>query len=108
MTAAVTAGLEQQLKTDQKAAKIEIDRFLDGFLVQAGSPGYLDFAQSRDKAEALRAFKQVAAVFGRDLAEVPFITKYELTSDIPADRALPMVKRMAKRSWICTSGFPTP
>ena len=32
MTAAVTAGLEQQLKTDQKAAKIEIDRFLDGFL----------------------------------------------------------------------------
>ena len=60
MTAAVTAGLEQQLKTDQKAAKIEIDRFLDGFLVQAGSPGYLDFAQSRDKPEALRAFKQVA------------------------------------------------
>ena len=96
MTAAVTAGLEQQLKTDQKAAKIEIDRFLDGFLVQAGSPGYLDFAQSRDKPEALRAFKQVAAVFGRDLAEVPFITKYDLTSDIPADRAQPMVKAYGK------------
>jgi hypothetical protein len=96
MTAAVTAGLEQQLKTDQKAAKIEIDRFLDAFLVQAESPGYLDFAQSRDKAEALRAFKQVAAVFGRDLAEVPFLTKYELTSDIPADRALPMIKAHGK------------
>ena len=96
MTAAVTAGLEQQLKTDQKAAKIEIDRFLDGFLVQAGSPGYLDFAQSRDKSEALRAFKQVATVFGRDLAEVPFITKYDLTSDIPADRAQPMVKAYGK------------
>ena len=27
ITAAVAAGLEQQLKTDQKAAKIEIDRF---------------------------------------------------------------------------------
>ena len=96
MTAAVTAGLEQQLKTDQKAAKIEIDRFLDGFLVQAESPGYLDFAQSRDKPEALRAFKQVVAVFGRDLAEVPFITKYDLTSDIPADRAQPMVKAYGK------------
>jgi hypothetical protein len=76
--------------------KIEIDRFLDAFLVQAESPGYLDFAQSRDKTEALRAFKQVVAVFGRDLAEVPFITKYELTSDIPADRALPMVKAHGK------------
>jgi hypothetical protein len=96
MTAAVTAGLEQQLKTDQKAAKIEIDRFLDGFLVQASSPGYFDFAQSRDKSEALRAFKQIVAVFGRDLADVPFFTKYDLTSDIPADRALPMVKAHGK------------
>jgi hypothetical protein len=96
MTAAVTAGLEQQLKTDQKAAKIEIDRFLDAFLVQAESPGYLDFAQSRDKPEALRAFKQVAAVFGRDLAEVPFFTKYELTTDIPVDRAQPMIKAHGK------------
>src|SRR4029434_9670174 len=87
MTAAVTAGLEQQLKTDQKAAKIEIDRFLDGFLVPGESSRYLDFAQSRDRPEALRAFKQVVEVFGRDLAEVPFITKYDLTSDIPADRA---------------------
>jgi hypothetical protein len=96
MTAAVAAGLEQQLKTDQKAAKIEIDRFLDAFLVQAESPGYLDFAQSRDKPEALRAFKQVAAVFGRDLADVPFLTKYDLTTDIPADRALPMIKAHGK------------
>jgi hypothetical protein len=96
MTAAVTAGLEQQLKTDQKAAKIEIDRFLDAFLVQAESPGYLDFAQSRDKPEALRAFKQVAAVFGRDLAEVSFFTKYDLTTDIPVDRAQPMVKAYGK------------
>ena len=76
--------------------------------VQAGSPGYLDFAQSRDKTEALRAFKQVAAVFGRDLAEVPFFTKYELTSDIPADRALPMVKAHGKAFVDLYLGFPTP
>jgi hypothetical protein len=106
MTAAVTAGLEQQLKTDQKAARIEIDRFIDGFLVQASSPGYLDFAQSRDRSEALRAFKQVVAVFGRDLAEIPFFTKYELTSDIPADRALPMIKAHGQAFVALYARFP--
>lgn len=96
LTATVVAGLEQQLQTDQKAAKVEIDKFLDGFLVQARSPGYLEFAQQRDRTEALRAFKQVALVFGRDLVEVPFLTKYGLTSDISAPRASEMLRMHGK------------
>ena len=44
--------------------------------------------------EALLEFERVQErIFGRDLVEVPFFTKYELTSDIPADRAQPIWSR---------------
>jgi hypothetical protein len=54
LTAATIAGLEQQLQTDREATRVELDRFFDGILIQAKSPGFLPFVESRDRAEALK------------------------------------------------------
>src|SRR5205085_369937 len=88
VTAATVAGLEQQLQTDREATRVELDRFFDGILIQAKSPGFLAFVEGRDTAEALKAVKHIAAVFQRDLIDVPFALKYALTSDIESARAM--------------------
>jgi hypothetical protein len=87
------AGLEQQLETDRRAARIEMDRYFRGMLVQARSPGYEQFVEGRNQKDALRGFQQVAAAFGEDLVDVPFGTKYELTSDIPPEKSGPMIQK---------------
>jgi hypothetical protein len=92
LTAATVAGLEQQLQTDREATRVELDRFFDGILIQAKSPGFLAFVEGRDTAEALKAVKHIAAVFQRDLIDVPFALKYALTSDIEATRAMEMIQ----------------
>jgi hypothetical protein len=48
LTAATIAGLEQQLQTDREATRVALDRFFDGILIQAQSPGFLPFVESRD------------------------------------------------------------
>jgi hypothetical protein len=93
ITKATVAGLEQQLETDRRAARIEMDRYFRGMLVQARSPGYEQFVEGRNQKDALRGFQQVAAAFGEDLVDVPFATKYELTSDIPPEKSGPMIQK---------------
>jgi hypothetical protein len=86
-TQAVVAGLEQQLEADRRAARIEMDRFFRGVLVQARSPGYETFVQGRNEQEALKGLQQVAAAFGDDFVDIPIDVKYELVSDVGAQKA---------------------
>ena len=46
LTAATIAGLEQQLQTDREVTRVELDRFFDGILIQAQSPGYLPLSKA--------------------------------------------------------------
>jgi hypothetical protein len=93
ITKATVADLEQRLETDRRAARIEMDRYFRGMLVQARSPGYEQFVEGRNQKDALKGFQQVAAAFGEDLVDVPFAIKYELTSDIPPEKSGPMIQK---------------
>jgi hypothetical protein len=99
LTAATIAGLEQQLQTDREATRVELDRFFDGILIQAQSPGFLAFIESRDSTEAVKAVKRVADVFQRELIDIPFAQKYALASDIEPNRATEMI-RMHGRTFL--------
>jgi hypothetical protein len=93
LTQATVAGLEQQLQTDRRATRIELDRFFDGFLAQARSPGYAEFIAGKNHEDMLKGFKMVAAAFGRDLIDVPYPLKYELVSDLGVERASAMLQK---------------
>ena len=93
LTEATVAGLEQQLETDRRAARIELDRYFRGILVQAKSPGFEQFVEGRSQEEALQGFQQVSAAFGEDLVDVQFATKYELTNDMGAEKASAMLQK---------------
>jgi hypothetical protein len=93
ITKATVAGLEQQLETDRRAARIEMDRYFRGMLVQARSPGFEQFVEGRSQQDAVKGFQRVAAAFGEDLVDVSFATKYELTSDITPEKAGPMIQQ---------------
>jgi hypothetical protein len=93
LTEATVAGLEQQLETDRRAARIELDRYFRGILIQAKSPGFEQFIEGRSQEEAFQGFQQVSAAFGEDLVDVPFATKYELTNDIGAEKASAMIQK---------------
>jgi hypothetical protein len=95
-TKAVVAGLEQQLEADRRAARIEMDRFFRGILVQAGSPGYETFVQGRDQQVALKGLQHVAATFGDDFVDIPIDMKYELVSDIGTQKASAMLQAHGK------------
>jgi hypothetical protein len=95
-TAAVVAGLEQQLETDRRAARLEMDRFFRGVLVQAGSPGIDAFVQARGEQAAAQAVQQVAAAFGDDFVDIPIDLKYELVSDIGTQKASAMLQAHGK------------
>jgi hypothetical protein len=90
---ATVAGLEQQLQTDRRATRIELDRFFDGFLVQAKSPGYAEFIAGKNLDDMVKGFKMVAAAFGRDLIDVPYPLKYELASDLGVERGSAMLQK---------------
>jgi hypothetical protein len=96
VTKAVVAGLEQQLEADRRAARIEMDRYFRGILVQAGSPGYEAFVQARGEQVALKGLQQVASAFGDDFVDVPIDVKYELVSDIGAQKAGAMLQAHGK------------
>jgi hypothetical protein len=91
-TAAVVAGLEQQLEADRRAARIEMDRYFRGILVQAGSPGYDEFVQARGEQVASKGLQQAAAAFGDDFVDIPMDLKYELVSDLGTQRAGAMLQ----------------
>jgi hypothetical protein len=93
MTKATVAGLEQQLETDRRAARIEIDRYFRGMLVQARSPGFEQFIEGRSEEDALKGFQQVAAAFGDELVDVPMHVKYELANDIGVLKAGSMIQK---------------
>jgi hypothetical protein len=95
-TKAVVAGLEQQLEADRRAARVEMDRYFRGILVQAGSPGYETFVQDRDQQVALKGLQQVAAAFGDDFVDIPIDVKYELVSDIGTQKAGAMLQAHGK------------
>jgi hypothetical protein len=95
-TKAVVAGLEQQLEADRRAARLEMDRYFRGILVQAGSPGYETFVQGRDQQVALKGLQQVAAAFGNDFVDIPIDIKYELVSDIGTQKAGAMLQAHGK------------
>jgi hypothetical protein len=95
-TQAVVAGLEQQLETDRRAARIEMDRFFRGILVQAGSPGYEAFVRARGEQTAAQALQLVAAAFGDDFVDIPIDVKYELVSDIGTQKASAMLQAHGK------------
>ena len=85
-TKAVVAGLEQQLEADRRAARIEMDRYFRGILVQAGSPGYEALVQARGEHVAAQALRRVRSV-GDGFVDIPIDIKYELVSDIGAQKA---------------------
>jgi hypothetical protein len=91
-TQAVVAGLEQQLEADRRAARLEMDRYFRGILVQAGSPGSETFVQGRDQQVALKGLQQVAAAFGDDFVDIPIGVKYELVSDLGTQKAGAMLQ----------------
>jgi hypothetical protein len=91
-TQAVVAGLEQQLEADRRAARIEMDRYFRGVLVQAGSPGYEAFVRARGEQAAAQVLQHVAAAFGDDFVDIPIDAKYELVSDIGAQKAGTMLQ----------------
>jgi hypothetical protein len=93
ITKATVAGLEQQLETDRRAARIEMDRYFRGMLVQARSPGFEQFVEGRSQQEAVKGFQQVSATFGGELVDVPMHVKYELANDIGASKAGPMIQK---------------
>jgi hypothetical protein len=95
-TKAVVAGLEQQLETDRRAARTEMDRYFRGILVQAGSPGYETFVQGRNQQVALKSLQQVAAAFGDDFVDISIDVKYELVSDIGTQKAGAMLQAHGK------------
>jgi hypothetical protein len=91
-TKAVVAGLEQQLEADRRAAQIQMDRFFRGILVQAGSPGYDEFARTHGEQVASKGLERIAAAFGDDFVNIPIDVKYELVSDIGAQKAGDMLQ----------------
>jgi hypothetical protein len=93
ITKATVAGLEQQLETDRRAARIEMDRYFRGMLVQARSPGFEQFVEGRNQQEAVKGFQQVSATFGDELVDVPMHVKYELANDIGPSKAGPMIQK---------------
>jgi hypothetical protein len=96
ITKATVAGLEQQLETDRRAARIEIDRYFRGMLVHARSPGFEQFVEGRSEEDALKGFQQVSAAFGDELVDVPMHVKYELVNDIGASKAGPMIQKYGR------------
>jgi hypothetical protein len=96
ITKATVAGLEQQLETDRRAARIEMDRYFRGMLVQARSPGFEEFVDSRKTRDAIKGFQQVSAAFGDELVDVPMHVKYELANDIGASKAGPMIQKYGR------------
>jgi hypothetical protein len=95
-TQAAVAGLEQQLEADRRAARIEMDRYFRGILVQAGSPGFDAFVGARGEQAAAQALRHVAAAFGDEFVEVPVDVKYELVSDVGAQKAGAMLQAYGK------------
>jgi hypothetical protein len=93
---ATVAGLEQQLETDRRAARIELDRYFRGVLVQAKSPGFDQFVEGRSHEEALQGYNLVAAVFGEEQVGVDIDTKYALINDIGKEKATVLVQKHAE------------
>jgi hypothetical protein len=91
-TQAVVAGLEQQLEADRRAARIEMDRYFRGVLVQAGSPGYDEFARTHGEQVASKGVEHIAAAFGDDFVDIPIDVKYELVSDLGTQKAGAMLQ----------------
>jgi hypothetical protein len=93
LTAATAAGLEQQLETDRRAARIELDRYFRGILVQAKSPGFEQFVEGRSHEDALHGYQQIAKVFGEEQVDVATHTKYEIINDIGEEKATALVQK---------------
>jgi len=87
------AALEQHLETDRKAARIELDRYFRGVLVQAKSPGFDQFVEGRNHEEAYQGFQQIAAVFGEEQVNVE--TQYRRNHPVHEKRGYHGLNRLS-------------